>query len=292
MGTAPYFAFGAVGITGQTESSLDAINSGTVNDNDIAVVLENEKIYFYRLNATSGKTHNPPYVVAPFNETGDKRWELTSQEVYNSNIIQLVGKYIQTSHIKAIDEKSIEIEASDGSKIIISTDGKVTFPSRVSGVTPVNDADFTTKQYVDNWYNTKESNLQSYADTELHNYVDTQIADKDTELRNYTDTELHDYVNSEVSAKSTELRNYTDTEVQNVYPIYTETISSWTASSESFFEGLYYADITHNKGYSRVIARFWEDGEIIYPAAIYYYDPDILRVYMPTDNSTINVTIM
>ena len=70
---APYFAYGAVGLTGGNTSNLDAISSSTVNQNDVAVALDNNKIYFYKLEETSGKAENIPYVIKPDDASGDKR---------------------------------------------------------------------------------------------------------------------------------------------------------------------------------------------------------------------------
>lgn len=284
---APYFAYGAVGLTGGDTSNLDAISSSAVNQNDIAVALDNDKIYFYKLEEESGKDESVPYVIKPDDASGDKRWELISQEVYTTNIIQLLENYIQTSHIKALEDNALEIESADGYKITLNTDGSIVFPSfATSSPAPTADDHLTNKEYVDNEIDSKESSLQDYLDTEMKSYIDSETESLSADLVDYTDNEIHTYVDSEVSDKETELKEYVDTEIENVYPMIRETITSWTASDD-----LYYADITHNKGYVAPIVRCWKDDEMIYPEKIESTDEDTIRVWMTIDED-LTVTIM
>lgn len=149
----PQFAFGALGITisHNAFNSLQTISEDKIKDNDVALVLWDDKIYIYRMNSTSSETPDNLYIVQPYNETGDKRWILSSQELFNTNIIQLLGNYIETGKIKSIDGENFIIEASDGSQVIIEEDGKVIFPSTVSGADPVGNQDFITKGWFSNY---------------------------------------------------------------------------------------------------------------------------------------------
>jgi len=284
---APYFAYGAVGLTGGDTSNLDDISSSAVNQDDIAVVLDNDKIYFYKLEEASGKTENVPYVITPDDSSDNKRWELISQEVYTTNIIQLLGNYIQTSHIKALENNALEIESADGYKITLNIDGSIVFPSfATSSPAPTADDHLTNKLYVDNETDTKELNLQNYLQNELEFYVDSESASLSADLVNYVDIEIENYVDTEISAKETELKNYVDTEIENVYPLIRTTITSWTLNND-----LYYADIIHNKGYVSPIVRCWKNDEMVYPAKIESLDEDTLRIWMSIDEDLI-VTIM
>jgi hypothetical protein len=63
--------FGAVGITGNKPGNLDYIPTRLINTQDICVVLENSKLYFYRLKLTN-EEENVPYIVKCKNYLNDE----------------------------------------------------------------------------------------------------------------------------------------------------------------------------------------------------------------------------
>lgn len=288
MGTAPYFAYGAVGITGQTESSLDSITSAALGQNDIAIVLntDNYSICFYRLISASGAEHNPPYVVKPYTEVGTKRWHLISQEIYTTNVIQLIDKYVQTSHIKALPDDSLRIETADGHFITINPSGTVYFPGFVSGSDPVNNEHFVTKLYADNEIVNIEGNLESYIDNNLESYVDEIVEIKEIEIIDYFDTNLKDYFDNQIEIKESEWQAYFNNQVDSVHSITRTEITTWTQ------DGLfYYHDITHNKGYETIIIRCWKDNEMIYPKKIESININTVRIWMPVEENIFVVIV-
>jgi len=229
-------------------------------------------------------------------------------EIYTTDIIQLVDKYIQTGRIKAISGQQIQIQASNGQLININTDGTVTFPSFVVvDSAPTDNNHLTNKLYVDTEINdTKtsletlinnrvdnvENELETYTDTEfsnkntnLTNYIDTEVSDLKTAIESYTDTEtttaynnLTNYTDNEISNIEGNLQSYTDAEVSNVvsnvYPVLEFTINTWTSS-----EGLYYSDITHNKGKTETVVRCWStENDLIFPEKIESLDMNNIRI--------------
>ncbi len=321
--SAPYFAYGAIGIT-DTNSSLDAIHAQSLRDNDLAIVVDDNKIYFYQMHAHSTKTNDPPYVVKPIDasEESNKKWHLISQEIYTTDIIQLVGNYIQTSKIKAISGNEIQLQASNGQMVRVNTDGSVTFPSFViMDQDPTNDNHIVNKLYTDTEITTTHDTLETHIDTRVFNiesvlkdYTDTEFSDKQTELTNYLDTsistlqtQLTNHISSEFDTKETNLTNhidaeigliqgiledYTDTEinnvVDNVYPILLFEVDTWIPMNDK-----YYTDINHNKNKVNVIVRCWNTNNImIYPYRVEALDGQNVRIWMPTDNEELRVVIL
>jgi len=183
----PYFAYGAIGLTGGASGNLDTISSAYLSENDIAFAVHNEKVYFYKIDMNAGGDTNSPYLIKPINATDDRRWVLISQEMYTTNIIQQLENYIQTSEIRAISGEDIVITTGDGEEIFINSDGTVEFPSTVSGEDPVSDQDFITKQYLTALIE-DTSNLEMMLEFEVINwtqsgslYYSEVIHDKDTE---------------------------------------------------------------------------------------------------------------
>jgi len=68
--------FGAISLTGGAAGALDAINGADLSDKDGAVVITPTEIYHYTLDADSGAAEDPPRVIAPDTNPGDKRWLL------------------------------------------------------------------------------------------------------------------------------------------------------------------------------------------------------------------------
>lgn len=308
MGTAPYYAYGAVGLTGETNSSLDSIKTESLHENDIAVAIEGDIIYFYRVDPSSGEEQNSPYIIKPINESGDKRWVLISQERYTTDIIQLAENYIQTGHIKALSNRVIRIESAEGDEITIDQNGIVQFPSYVrSSVQPVDSDNLTNKSYVDGEYNAKQSELETFVEdevdsikTDLQIYVDGEVVDKEEEIKDYIDgnidtkqSELETYIDDKLDIKEAELKQYNDDEIDRVvsyvYPIMTVHINDfdWTSDGNS-----YYNDITHNKGFEQTVVKSWDDdGELVYPEKVESISENQIRVWMPIAKN-INISIL
>jgi len=129
----PSRIFGAIGLTGGLDKSLDSIPSNFVKDGDVAIVSDNLNVYFYILDADSNLDENAPFIIKPDDIDSSvnpsinfKRWILISQKYFVDNIILQLGKYLQTSEIKAIENQPINLISSNGSVITIETDGRVT----------------------------------------------------------------------------------------------------------------------------------------------------------------------
>ena len=65
-------------LTGGGDGALDSFDGDTLTNGDPSVTVDATamRVFFHRLNATSGEDHNPPKVVEPATNPGDKRWEL------------------------------------------------------------------------------------------------------------------------------------------------------------------------------------------------------------------------
>jgi len=63
-------------LIGGTSDSLDNFDGSLLTDGDGALVKTAVRVYFYNLNATSGKPESSPYVIEPDSNAGTKRWEL------------------------------------------------------------------------------------------------------------------------------------------------------------------------------------------------------------------------
>lgn len=62
--------------TGGATGALDAIDGASLNDQDVAWVIEDNAVYSYWLDDDSAATENDPYVISPDSNAGDKRWIL------------------------------------------------------------------------------------------------------------------------------------------------------------------------------------------------------------------------
>jgi hypothetical protein len=63
-------------LTGGGAGALDAIDGADLSDKDAAVVVLSTGVYHYHLDATSAASENSPYIIAPDDNPGDKRWVL------------------------------------------------------------------------------------------------------------------------------------------------------------------------------------------------------------------------
>jgi len=280
--TVPYHAFGAVGIDDGSTTSLNSIPTASISNNDIAIVLNDEKIFFYRVDNSSGEDENVPFVVTPLDEGGAKRWILMSQEIYNTNLIQTINHYVQTSYIKSLQFNPLVIESADGHQIIFNENGSVEFPEAVRGVPPIENNDFTTKLYVDTEYDTKDSELKTYTDIQLDALVTSEVSSATDELTAYAINELESYVDQEIVTKENELKSYVDQEIMNALFYDRVDITSWTES-----DGLYYHDITINTE-SKFI-QVWKNDMLIYPHLIENLTDTTVRIWMPVNE---NISIM
>ena len=69
------YAYWATSLTGGGDGALDNIEGSTLADGDIAIAaLSTDKMYFYRLDATSGAAESSPGIIAPDSNPGTKRW--------------------------------------------------------------------------------------------------------------------------------------------------------------------------------------------------------------------------
>jgi len=129
----PTRIFGAIGLVGGGDKTLDSIPHNLVKQDDVAIVSDNGSIYFYVMDFDSGLDENVPYVIKPddIEEAVNpaivyKRWHLVSTKYFTDNIIQSHGKYIQTDSIKAWENENLEFISADGIKVVIAPNGTVT----------------------------------------------------------------------------------------------------------------------------------------------------------------------
>lgn len=175
--------FGAIGLSG-VSGALTEIKSDTIIVGDIGFVVANGIFYIYRC-VEDGATVRSPYVLKPADsETTNKRWKLASMNTLTSDVVQSVGKYFQTSEIRANSTLSITdvdgneiarigqdgkmwiselalgssevvmnlnadmVDGIDGDELVLR-DGSKSFMAPVSGYEPTAPAHLATKNYVD-----------------------------------------------------------------------------------------------------------------------------------------------
>lgn len=69
------------GLTGGGAGALDSQNGDGLNDGDKAIVILEDGVYFYVLDAYSGLSENSPKVITPDLNYGTKRWILVSKTI-------------------------------------------------------------------------------------------------------------------------------------------------------------------------------------------------------------------
>jgi hypothetical protein len=143
----PSRIIGAIGLTGGSGKTLDSFPSNMMKNGDSAIVMDGENVIFYICDVDSNEEENSPYIIKPDDielslnpEINNKRWIMVSPKYFNDNIIQSLGKYIQTNEIKAIDGQPINFISSEGNVISISTNGTLN----------VNKSKFTDQITIDN----------------------------------------------------------------------------------------------------------------------------------------------
>lgn len=306
--------FGAVGLTGGEPGNLDNIASSTINNRDLSVVLDNDKVYFYRMDQYSGKEPNPPYIIKPADIRFDsplqsrlKRWILVSQREVTNNIIQLKDNHIETSHLKSIGDLSID--SANGPSIIYYENGSILFPSLVhSEQEPIENNDITNKEYVDLQISILDQYTREYLDNllvvfndnirpEVIEYITNAINNMENDMILYweqswddTYTWTDETLNIKYDDFEDEVISYIDYGIEwleFVYepPEYNKKIVSsdiWTQ------DGLYwYTDIIHNIGTIEYFVSFWVNGELIQPFKSVDLDEDTLRVWVDFSDKTL-----
>ncbi len=203
--------FGAIGIKKGVPGSLDYIDPSSFKHDDICLVVDNNKMYFYTMQEYSGVNESIPFVIKPLNvEDGQiltrlKRWHLISQKNFTSNIIQTLQNQIQTRRFIAqqtsiisiflvdYDNKiltdydeiyasdydeiygsgsTMEIEAANGMNITINDDGSVTFPLLMSCSNPVEDEHAVTKEYLMVELTILDETIRDYLDLVVEDFDD------------------------------------------------------------------------------------------------------------------------
>jgi hypothetical protein len=72
------YVYAATSLTGGGSGALDAINGGLLSNGDSAVVFDytESTVYVYTLDETSGLPEDPPDIISPDVNPGNKRWIL------------------------------------------------------------------------------------------------------------------------------------------------------------------------------------------------------------------------
>ena len=173
-----------------------------------------------------------PYVIKPKNTKKDtsivaplKRWVLISQERYTTNIIQYLSNYIQTPEILSFFGEDLIFKTGLGEDIVIKSDGKVIFPSSVSGKNAVEDEDFITKRQVPRLVEGEKNTIIQTTYTikdNLYSYlIDFDEEYKDKILCVWLDNVLDKSLISKIeSVNDTTLKIYTENQYDKVKVVY------------------------------------------------------------------------
>ena len=179
--------------------SLKSVDGQNISQDDACIVIDNDGVYFYRLESNSGQSENIPFVVTPSVNAGNKRWILTSETKFKHNILLDENNYVQTPEIRElVDGEGIIFTLQDGTQIcridqdgiilnrelIITSDnlnidninsvpvntfvlsnGTVAFTNPVAGVNPSISYHLATKGYVDD-------EISGIAAPDLSNYIE------------------------------------------------------------------------------------------------------------------------
>ncbi len=70
----PRYFYGATHLVGGDEGALDAIDGTNLQDEDAAICIGYDGVYFYRLEDGSGASESAPETIAPDTNAGTKRW--------------------------------------------------------------------------------------------------------------------------------------------------------------------------------------------------------------------------
>lgn len=68
--------YAATSLIGGGSGALDAIDGAILSDGDASQIIIDGSVYHYHLDATIGGSENSPYLIAPDNNPGTKRWVL------------------------------------------------------------------------------------------------------------------------------------------------------------------------------------------------------------------------
>jgi len=91
----PKNIYGFIALTGGGQGALDAIDGANLDDQDLATGIVGGKAYQYWLDIDSGAAEDPPYVIAPDTNAGDKRWILASIRDFPDELKNLTTAEIQ-----------------------------------------------------------------------------------------------------------------------------------------------------------------------------------------------------
>lgn len=116
-----------IALTGGGLGALDKLDGAILNDKDGARVITESGVYVYFLDEDSAAAENSPFVIAPNNNAGDKRWILqmpTANEIVGtgSPALSLTGTTELDSSGGAITGTLADGVVIGGKKTIIMTD--------------------------------------------------------------------------------------------------------------------------------------------------------------------------
>jgi hypothetical protein len=118
--------YGATGLIGGTTGDLDTIDGADLANGDMAIVIntDNNRVYFYKMDATGSAAESSPDVIIPDsnNDSDAKNWEL--QEVYAPTMLYSTspGTDLTATGIKSdmtVGANTVGI----GSALYMATDG-------------------------------------------------------------------------------------------------------------------------------------------------------------------------
>lgn len=145
-------AYWASSLTGGGTGALDSIDGDSVQGGDICIVITSTYVYVYELDAAVGGAESSPTKITPDANAGTKRWVL------------------RNFYLGTVDHGDFSGLTDDDHTQYALVDGSRSFTGTVGGLTPVANADFTTKGYVDGEVTTLSGTMASLA------YLDTLLA--------------------------------------------------------------------------------------------------------------------
>jgi len=292
--------FGAIGIKGGNPGNLDYIGVDTFNNKDIAIVFDNNNLYCYRMDAYSGEDENVPYIIKPVDVVDSsplgyklKRWKLISQKYITSDIIVPNDNSIYTSTIQASGD--LYIESSNNNIITFYSNGNTNFPLTISGLNPIQDIDFTNKEYVDsfldqsynyifNIFNTLFDDFKQDITPTLDTYLKQQLYQLITNVNDYFVNKSNGLTNSTESyltSASEGLTGSTESYLTSALDTLSNEVSGYVDSGISLL-----TDYSLSASYSTEPSAYYEDDED--PNVILLGDPypqyDYVRDIYTIDN--------
>jgi len=110
-------------------TALDGIDGAGLNDQDLALVIEDDAVYIYWLDDDSAASENDPFVISPDSNAGDKRWILTNMTGQNQvNLLSNTGFGVwSNSTLENVGSAIVDDDCADDDTGDWTTNGVLAF---------------------------------------------------------------------------------------------------------------------------------------------------------------------